>query len=224
MKVSVGILQFTNVFLQPVEISKFRGFIGSVFKPYNLIHNHDVDTGKLYYRYPLIQFKSIKETPIVLAITNEALNVFKEIFMTINEVIIDKRKIPVYEKDFTIKNVDIGFVEETYSYEFISPWLGLNQKNYDLYVRTGSITKKYDILKNILIGNILSMAKGLGIWLNIYERIIIESIKLKEKRVRLKGTGMYGFIGSFKTNFLIPDYLGIGKSVSRGFGAIRKIK
>ena len=70
-------------------------------KPYNLIHNHDVDTGKLYYRYPLIQFKSIKETPIVLAITNEALNVFKEIFMTINEVIIDKRKIPVYEKDFT---------------------------------------------------------------------------------------------------------------------------
>ncbi len=35
---------------------------------------------------------------------------------------------------------------------------------------------------------------------------------------------MIGFTGTFTftTNFLIPDYLGIGKSVSRGFGTVKK--
>ena len=28
------------------------------------------------------------------------------------------------------------------------------------------------------------------------------------------------FIGGFQANFIIPDNLGVGKSVSRGFGAI----
>ena len=31
-----------------------------------------------------------------------------------------------------------------------------------------------------------------------------------------------GFVGKFKVNFKIPDYLGLGKSVSRGFGTIKK--
>ena len=29
---------------------------------------------------------------------------------------------------------------------------------------------------------------------------------------------MLGFLGTFSVNFEIPDYWGIGKSVSRGFG------
>jgi hypothetical protein len=29
---------------------------------------------------------------------------------------------------------------------------------------------------------------------------------------------MLGFIGTFSVNFQIPDYWGIGKSVSKGFG------
>jgi len=31
---------------------------------------------------------------------------------------------------------------------------------------------------------------------------------------------MIGFLGTFSVNFEIPDYWGIGKSVSRGFGAV----
>jgi hypothetical protein len=31
---------------------------------------------------------------------------------------------------------------------------------------------------------------------------------------------MLGFLGTFSVNFEIPDYWGIGKSVSRGFGTI----
>jgi hypothetical protein len=34
---------------------------------------------------------------------------------------------------------------------------------------------------------------------------------------------MLGFLGTFSVNFDIPDYWGIGKSVSRGFGTIVKM-
>jgi CRISPR/Cas system CSM-associated protein Csm3 (group 7 of RAMP superfamily) len=34
---------------------------------------------------------------------------------------------------------------------------------------------------------------------------------------------MIGFTGEFLVNFDIPDLLGLGKSVSRGYGAVRCI-
>ncbi len=34
---------------------------------------------------------------------------------------------------------------------------------------------------------------------------------------------MLGFLGTFSVNFEIPDYWGIGKSVSRGFGTVKRV-
>ena len=34
---------------------------------------------------------------------------------------------------------------------------------------------------------------------------------------------MIAFSGRFTANVLLPDFIGLGKSVSRGFGAIQKI-
>ncbi|MDZ7899258.1 MAG: CRISPR-associated endonuclease Cas6 [Arcicella sp.] len=34
---------------------------------------------------------------------------------------------------------------------------------------------------------------------------------------------MMAFGGTFMTNALLPDYIGLGKSVSRGFGSIVKL-
>jgi hypothetical protein len=40
------------------------------------------------------------------------------------------------------------------------------------------------------------------------------------RKGRQKDTNIMTFIGTFSVNFLIPEYLGVGKSVSRGFGAV----
>ncbi len=34
---------------------------------------------------------------------------------------------------------------------------------------------------------------------------------------------MLGFLGTFSVNFEIPDYWGIGKSVSSGVGAVKRL-
>ncbi len=66
------------------------------------------------------------------------------------------------------------------------------------------------------------MSKLLGYWLG-REQEIIADVAVKEENVILKGKPMIGFTGAFKCNVIIPDYLGIGKSVSRGFGTVERI-
>ncbi|MBA3018241.1 MAG: DNA repair protein [Desulfobacteraceae bacterium] len=214
-------LLLNNVYLKPSQIHKFRGFIGNLFKHHDLIHNHDLKTGKPIYRYPLIQFKLIDDMPAIIAITDRAVSIFSEIFMKLDKIIIEDTVIPVFEKDLKVEEVEFGYSDEIFMYEFASPWIGLNQKNYKKY-NDASNDEKNEMLKRVMTGNILSMAKYLDCWLSGDQKIKIDH-KLKEVKVNLKGKSMTAFHGIFKTNFLIPDYLGIGKSVSRGFGAVRRV-
>ena len=220
MNIQIAVLKF-DFDIRASQIHKFRGFIGNLFKNFDLIHNHDLNTGKEIYRYPLVQFKIIDKKPVIIAITKEAIQIFSDIFMTLEEIDIEGVKIPVYEKNLEMKNVEFGYSEDLFVYEFISPWIGLNQKNHQKYTDSND-SEKQEILQKSLTGNILSMSKYLDYWLTSNQRIKVD-LKLKEVSVKLKGKTMIGFTGIFKTNFLIPDFFGIGKSVSRGFGGGRRI-
>ena len=46
---------------------------------------------------------------------------------------------------------------------------------------------------------------------------------LQEKSTQFKGQTMLAFKGEFVINADIPDGLGLGKSVSRGFGTVNKL-
>ena len=219
MKKSTLILD--NIRLNPSQIHKFRGFVGNLFMEHDLIHNHD-KTGKPIYRYPLIQFKLIDNTPVIIAITEPAIRIFSEIFMKMNEINIDGTVIPVFEKNLKVEDMEFGYSDETFVYEFASPWIGLNQANYKKYADSKTNEEKEGILKKSLIGNILSMSKFLNLWLEPDQQIKVD-LKVTEKPVNLKGKHMIGFTGIFKVNFSIPDYLGLGKSVSRGFGVVRRM-
>jgi Cas6b C-terminal domain/Cas6b N-terminal domain len=214
-------LLLNNVYLKPSQVHKFRGFVGNAFKNHDLIHNHDLKTGKPIYRYPLIQFKLIDKTPAIVAITDRAVKIFAEIFMKLDKIVIEDTVIPVFEKDLKVEEVEFGYSDEIFMYEFASPWIGLNQKNFKKYSDVGN-DEKNEMLKRVMTGNILSMAKYLDCWLSQDQKIKIDH-KLKETKVNLKGKSMTAFNGIFKTNFCLPNYLGIGKSVSRGFGAVRRM-
>ncbi len=221
-KMKKSTLIIKNIRLKPFQIHKFRGFIGNLFSECDLIHNHDPNTGKTIYRYPLIQFKLIGGKPALIAITEEAVEIFTKIFMTLDEITLEGATIPVYEKDLIIGDVDFGYSEDAYAYKFISPWIGLNQKNFRRYEHARDAAQRNEILEKALVGNILSMAKSLGLWLKPTQRIKA-ALQVEETPVNLKAKTMIGFNGVFKANFILPDNLGIGKSVSRGFGSVRKI-
>ena len=115
----------------------------------------------------------------------------------------------------------LSILSDHLPYSFLTPWLALNEKNYEKYQKLGNWPKRKEVLEKILVGNIISMSKSLGY--TVPDPIKANINNLKEVPTKLKGTPMLGFLGTFSVNFEIPDYWGIGKSVSRGFGTIKKV-
>lgn len=94
--------------------------------------------------------------------------------------------------------------------------MGLNSTNYRIYCEVNDIEKS-NLLENILIGNIISLSKGLNY--TVTNNLHVD-ITFQPKLVNYKNQKMICFIGKFQTNFLIPDYLGLGKSVAKGYGCV----
>ena len=76
-----------------------------------------------------------------------------------------------------------------------------------------------ELYKSILKGNILSFFKGIGYNENEMINVLPD---LYPKSTKFKGNEMTAFDGGFTSNVILPDLIGLGKSVSRGFGAITK--
>ena len=57
--------------------------------------------------------------------------------------------------------------------------------------------------------------------LNANERLMAK-VNVEEKSTQFKENKMIAFSGSFIVNALLPDEIGLGKSVSRGFGTIKR--
>lgn len=220
IKLKVGKLVFENVELSINQSHKLRGFIGEKYKQYDIVHNHDTVTGKEIYRYPLFQFKVIGRKPYVISVGEQTSVIFKKMFMDIKSIEIQGQQIFIYEKQLCLGNYSFGETETKNIYKFITPWIGLNQENYKKYHMESNLKKQNVMLNKCLIGNIISICKGVGY--RVDSMIECES-KLSSIKVKLKGIDVIGFLGTFKVNFELPDYIGIGKSVSRGYGAIEKV-
>jgi len=199
------------------DIPKLRGFLASSFPEHIELHNHR-DDNKFEYGYPFIQYKVINDTPTIIAINNAALTVY-DVMNKIGGIRLGDKLIKDYEGNFVMDKYRTGIINKMLEYKFISPWVALNQANYKEYVKSDE-NEKNELLKKVLKGNILSMAKYMNYW--IEEQLNVE-VNLKVVRVNYKNHAMTAFKGSFKVNFIIPDYLGLGKSVSRGFGTVKMV-
>lgn len=197
--------------------SKLRGFIGNEYSEFTLLHNH-VRDDKFMFSYPFVQYKVINGDAYIIGI-DEGGEILKKISPELSTLKLNKtytiREKLIHEKEFDIKPSS-----EEKHYKFITPWLGLNQTNYKKYMNTSSWKDKKEILSRVLVGNLLSMSKGLGIIVN---KRLYAKTHFNEKIVEYKGVKMNSFTGEFKVHYDIPDYFGLGKGVSQGFGCVKQI-
>ena len=197
--------------------TKVRGYVGNVFKDYPILHNHYAND-KFLYSYPYVQYKIINGNIVIIGI-DEGGEIIKKIAPELSVLSLDK-EYKITEKLIHEREFDIKPSSEEKHYKFITPWLGLNQNNYQKYINTKSWKDKKEILNKVLVGNILSMSKGLGIIVN---KRLYAKTHFEEKIVEYKGVKMNAFKGEFKIHYDIPDYFGLGKGVSQGFGCVKQI-
>lgn len=203
---------------QPIygSSAQLRGFFATKFNEYVLLHQHNTD--KFVYNYPLVQYKMINKTPMVIGI-NEGADVLVEIYDKYDKIRLKDNIYEIVEREFSYKNEDFGLSEKFYTYSFETPWFALNQENFTSKYQRMNPTEQKELLRKTLVGNILSMSKSLGY--TVPSQIKCEP-DLYPGVGSMKGVEIATFKGKFMVNFLIPDYFGLGKSVSRGFGTVKR--
>jgi hypothetical protein len=220
-KIKTLFVQFDDS-LAAWQIPSFRGaVIEKVGRENFLFHQHHAEEGFMY-QYPVIQYKSIQQKPSLLCL-GEGVDEIHKFFglrnwdVTING---EKHHLKIHRLD--MNNLTINVWEKQFRYS-IQNWLALNGDNYRRYQSINSLTERVQLLERLLTGNILSFAKGIEWQVERPVKVQLQEVK-SEKIIRYKGVPLLAFDVLFRCNVFLPNYLGLGKSASHGFGIVRQFK
>lgn len=220
-KTRILVINYNNC-LKQSEIPLFRGAVISSVGEDNisvLFHNHIGET--VSYSYPKIQYKRIHNAASIVCI-NEGADVIGQFLSSLSAPI----KIGNREELMVINNIKASqCLVKTWGDQFryhLRKWLPFNQENYKAYNNLQGIAEKITFLEKILIGNLLSFAKGIGVTIDSKISCVIESCE-QPVLLKYKGVKMMSFDLVFKSNISLPNFIGIGKGVSLGFGVVTEI-
>lgn len=218
MQITQVIIKFPNIQLKTRDSHKLRGYFGNLFKEHSpLLHNHYED-GSSRYAYPLVQYKVIDRIPVLIGF-QEGAELLMSLFLKIREIDIEGQQFPVLAKNIQQTQCILTVNQQLYNYSFKTLWMALNQENFRKYAQLDEKEKK-NFLNHQLQNNILSCYKGLSF--RVEERVMAIA-EVEEKQTQFKNQSMLAFSGRFTTNAYLPEWIGIGKAVSRGFGTISQI-
>ncbi|MDR0981891.1 MAG: hypothetical protein LBM07_01430 [Culturomica sp.] len=215
-KIRVLLIKFRNE-LPQTGISAFRGAVNALLQSNNVLFHNHTDEG-LRYAYPLIQYKRINRRAALVCI-EEGTEAVGEFFGHIQQRVVLGRKETLLEID-TMKAeqtlVQVWNSEFSYS---LRKWLPFNSDNYALYQQTEGLKKRLEQMEKILTGNILSFAKGVGVHFEQEVSCTITDVQPLSP-MRYKDVKLAAFDVRFKSNVSLPNFIGLGKGASHGFGTV----
>ena len=168
------------------------------------------------YLYPRVQVKILNEKIYFLGIA--------EGVSAVRSLIDNFKSLDFGNITFKIKDIIIdenGLFEQTdhiNKYKFITPWVALNRTNIKKFSKT-STSQKRKFLCELLTRNLIFLTSEFKI--DVDEKILTD-IELEDKSLSSFNENRdVGFEGSFLTNFLLPDFIGLGNGITRGYGSIK---
>ena len=168
------------------------------------------------YLYPRIQVKILDEEILIVGL-NQGVDPILKIHEKIKDLNFGDITFEVLDKSVVEESESFMFTSNLQKYEFVSNWVALNantSKQFD----AKNDKDKLQFLNNLLAKNIVFISQDIGFELpeNIYSQIIVSSLEA----TKMDQNGWRAFDGNFTTNLVMPDYLGIGNGITRGFGTI----
>lgn len=212
-----------DTYLEPWEIPKFRGAMANkVGLEHDWFHNHKSLENSItyHYRYPLIQYKLHQKQPMLICIdqgVEEAQRFFAQADWTL---VIGQKKHRMRIKSLTIHQFSLAVLPKKKEYR-IHNWLALNQENYKQYMQLERLSEKLDFLEPILIGHILSFARGVGWEVPSSIQLSITDL-LNTRWIKHKKVTKLAFNLHFKCNVFIPNFIGLGRGCSHGLGVVKE--
>lgn len=196
-----------------IAVTNLRGYLGHLFGSGDTeFHHHDENP----YRYPLIQYKKLGKTLVVLGI-NDYAKVVQSRLPTLTHINLPRSKARVTAVALETRTTEVA--EGFASYAFATPWLALNSENYARY-KSLEARLRPGLLEGILVANVLSFLKGVGI--RVPFRVRARLGRTCPTSVICNDNRFMGMWADFALNVALPDHIGLGKSVAKGFGAIAR--
>lgn len=212
IKICHAILDFdSDKNVTPVQL---RGFLAHLFVNISEFHHHSDNS----YHYPLIQYKRIDKKLAVIGIGEFADVVFDKM-SDLDHITTQDQKIPL--TNIELQNTTYYPKEIKSKYKFTSPWIALNKENYVKYSLLAKKDQK-QFLEKILVGNILSMLKGIEIFTD--QKITVKINSYKSITTTAHQNKFVGFFCDWDSSMTLPEYCGLGKSISKGFGVVISLK
>lgn len=203
------------------EIPAFRGaIVEKVGREHVVFHNHLSNT-EFVNKYPLVQYKRVGKKPSLFCLEQGVDEIYRFFVNKEWNMMMAGRELNMKISSLNLKDYSLRVTPDIMKFR-ISNWLALNSENYAEFDKLSSLSDKIDKLETILTGNILSFAKGID-WI-IDEKINLKLSQLSAPKIlKYKGVGLTGFDAEFSVNMFLPNYLGLGKGVSHGFGTIKQL-
>lgn len=171
------------------------------------------------YRYPALQCKQVRHELVLLGICQGAL-FLRQITEGNNSLAAGGSTCSVLSRDPDIRREEFGIDGTEHDYEFLTPWLALNQQYAAKFYDLSGKPARDAFMEKLLLSHLNSLAKSLDA---PPAGPVTCTAKVKFKRERIGRENVIVFLGKFRTNLRIPDYLGIGQSVSQGYGTLHAI-
>lgn len=215
-----------DIHLGTAEIPMLRGAIISAVRKHSideqlnetapLFHNHLGDSFR--NAYPLIQYKILGGRAAIVCVGEGVAAIGT--FLSSSDLKMEIGHRSVHMGIFNSAPLRFQFrIDETKHQYHLRRWAPLNSDNLLRYNELVSLKDRIELLEGILTGNILSMLKGLGVF--VETRIQCSILSLSEPYFEgYKGTGVMSFDVCFSSNIVLPENIGLGKHASVGFGVL----
>jgi len=168
------------------------------------------------FLYPRVQVKILNEQIYIVGI-HEGVDPVIELADRLDILDFGNITFQVFDTDIVSNSDHFRQVDRLIRYRFLTPWVALNQTTGSRY-RFLNNMERISFLNRLLGQNIVFLAREMGVEINdkIFTKVNLTSMFPKPVDERFWGA----FSGEFRTNFLLPNYMGIGNGITRGYGAL----
>jgi hypothetical protein len=168
------------------------------------------------YLYPRVQVKVLNEQIYIIGV-GDGSDCVLQLIDNITTLDFGNITFEVNDKNIIYMTDQFQQSDQLIRYRFVTPWVALNQTTGRKY-RALNNSERVSFLNKLLGQNIVFIAKELDVDIKnkVFTKVNLSS--LFPKPVDENNWG--AFSGEFSTNFNLPNYIGLGNGITRGYGAI----
>lgn len=217
MKTPTTLITFPRVAMRPHQIPDLHGlFNDCVDWQDDRLHNHTPEGGT-QVRYPLVQYRCHRGHAAVFGL-GEGCDLLHKLTTS-----------PLLPEDFRAEmntqnqQTDVQLSEKPHTY-YIGHFLPLNSDNYQQWKHSDGLIERTRLVERVLVGHLLDFCMAVGY--PVPDRGLRVTLKKMDIRpsVLFKEMKFLCFDLTFEANLVLPDYIGLGKGKSKGYGILNRIE